>query len=126
MALITRTISNAFGDLIHFIILFMFVLFGFSIAGHLQFGEEHEGFSSFEKSILSLFFSLIALDPPLFFTKSSEQSQWAFHIFFWSWLCLAFFVLVRIYLLSCISSLSPLIAVLVLKSIQITVTTLLS
>ena len=95
MALITRTISHAFSDLAHFVILFMLVLFGYSIAGHLQFGEQHEGFSSLDKSMLSLFFSLVALDPPSFFTHTSGQSQWAFQIFFWSWLCLAFFILVR-------------------------------
>jgi hypothetical protein len=95
MALVTRTISNAFSDLAHFVVLFMFVLIGYSIAGHLQFGEQHEGFCSFENSMQSLFFSLIALDPPSFFTHTSGQSQWAFHVFFWSWLCLAFFILVR-------------------------------
>ena len=100
MALVTRTMSNSFSDLAHFVILFMFVLIGYSIAGHLQFGEQHEGFSSFDNSMLSLFFSLIALDPPSFFTHTSGQSQWAFQIFFWSWLCLAFFILVRICFLS--------------------------
>jgi hypothetical protein len=94
MALITRTVGNAFGELKHFVVLFMFVLAGYAVAGSLHFGEQHEGFSTVQKSILTLFVSLIALDPSSFITHVDLASSWSFQIFFWSWLCLAFFILV--------------------------------
>jgi hypothetical protein len=95
MALITRTIGNVLGDLLHFLILGCIILGGYACAGHLLFGQLHEGFSSFQNSVVTLFFSLVALNPESFFTHlSTSTTNWTFHIFFWTWLCLAFFIMV--------------------------------
>ncbi len=95
MAIITRTIGNSVGDLFHFVVLGFFILFGYSCAGHLLFGQLHEGFSSVQNSAASLFFSLVALNPEAFLTHlGSSTSSWSFYVFFWSWLGLAYFIMV--------------------------------
>jgi hypothetical protein len=96
IALITRTIGNVLGDLLHFLILGGLILSGYACAGHLLFGQLHEGFSTVQNAAVTLFFSLVALSPETFFTHLSTSTKiWMFHLYFWSWLCLAFFIMVK-------------------------------
>ena len=63
VALVTRTLRNAFVDLVHFLLLFSVVILGYCIAGVFLFGDQYEGFSTLERSIFNLLVSLIAWSP---------------------------------------------------------------
>jgi hypothetical protein len=63
IALVTRTLSTAFTDLIHFFLLFALVTCGYCIAGMLLFGNQYEGFSTIGSSALTLIIMLIAWNP---------------------------------------------------------------
>ena len=63
IALVTRTLKNSFIDLIHFFLLFTFVILGYCIAGMLLYGHQYEGFSTMQQSFFYLLIVLIAWDP---------------------------------------------------------------
>jgi hypothetical protein len=65
MALVTRTISRAFIDLLHFIALFVIIFMGFTVAGFILFGHQYEAFSSFDNSAHFLVLLILAFDPTI-------------------------------------------------------------
>ena len=63
IALVTRTLSKAMSDLIHFIILFVSITIGYSIAGVLLFGHQYDAFVQLQNVMISLVVMLIQWDP---------------------------------------------------------------
>ncbi|EKX37118.1 hypothetical protein GUITHDRAFT_116695 [Guillardia theta CCMP2712] len=99
MGLVTRTIARAAGDLWHFILLFGIVLFGYAVVGNMLFGHQYEGMKDLSTSILTLLIFLLSLDTTQFYAPMSHAaSDGAFHIFLWSYLFIAFFILLNIFL----------------------------
>ena len=69
MALVTRTISSAFSDLLHFIALFAVIFFGYVIAGYLLFGHQFQSFSTLAYSCQFLVLVLLSFDPTQFWVQ---------------------------------------------------------
>jgi hypothetical protein len=65
MALITRTISGVFLDLLHFVILFIIIFVGFTVAGYILFGHQYEAFSTFSNAGQFMILMLLAFDPTI-------------------------------------------------------------
>ena len=63
IALITRTLSLALTDLIHFVLLFLSITVGYSIVGVLLFGHQYDGFVNIQDVMISLIVMLIQWDP---------------------------------------------------------------
>ena len=53
IALVTRTLANAFEDLAHFFILFMLVTLAYGLSGVVLFGHQYEGYSTLTNSIFN-------------------------------------------------------------------------
>ena len=51
IALITRTLQNAFSDLVHFMILFLLVTIAYAMAGVVLFGHQFEGYATITDAI---------------------------------------------------------------------------
>ena len=62
IAIMTHTIFQAWSDLIHFGIIFVTVLLGFSISGMLLFGHQNLGYDTLTDSALTLLIILINWD----------------------------------------------------------------
>ena len=97
VGLVTRTLEAAAGDLVHFIIVFAIITAGYAVVGHLNFGHSIEAFSTIWMSLnscaeillgeIGLNAALLEQDfiiPPL--------------LFFWSYIFIAFFILINILL----------------------------
>ena len=65
MSLITRTISRASVDLIHFFVLLAIVFSGYVFAGYMAFGHQMQEFSDLTHSSLYLLFIALAFDPSI-------------------------------------------------------------
>jgi hypothetical protein len=63
MALVTRTISSAFSDLFHFLVLFSVIFIGYAFAGNQLFGHQFEGLSSLDNACQFLILILLSFDP---------------------------------------------------------------
>ena len=120
MALITRTLSNTMVDLAHFFVLFTIVWMGYTIAGYQLFGHLFVDFSNFSRGATALIVILVNWDPSstivqvrinliLYTVKFDFQlkiwdifgaqelhasSEWMYSLFLWSWILLAFYILV--------------------------------
>ena len=63
IALVTRTLTKAMSDLVHFIILFLSITIGYSIAGVLLFGHQYDAFGIVPNAMIYLIVMLIQWDP---------------------------------------------------------------
>jgi hypothetical protein len=96
MALITRTISGVFLDLLHFVILFVIIFVGFTVAGYILFGHQYEAFSTFSNAGQFMILMLLAFDPTIWVQMEHATPSFSmFAIFIWSWIFLAFFIMGR-------------------------------
>ncbi|EKX37773.1 hypothetical protein GUITHDRAFT_116079 [Guillardia theta CCMP2712] len=103
MGLVTRTIARASSDLWHFMLLFLLVLYGYSVVGHMLFGHQYEasrrGMKDMSTTCLTLLIFLLSLDTTQFYASMSHAApDGAFHIFLWSYLFIAFFILLNVFL----------------------------
>jgi len=99
MGLVTRTIEAAISDLMHFFALFGIVFMGYACVGVLLFGHQFNGMADFHSSCLTLVVFLISFDATQFYASMSHAANaWAFHLFLWSYLIVAFFILLNIFL----------------------------
>jgi len=99
MGLVTRTLEAAISDLLHFFALFGVVFMGYACVGVLLFGHQFKGMSDFHSSCLTLVVFLISFDATQFYASMSHAAnEWAFHLFLWSYLIVAFFILLNIFL----------------------------
>jgi len=98
MGLVTRTIAAALVDLAHFIVLFAIVYLGYACVGSLLFGHQVGGMATFNDSCLTMIMIIISLDTSQFNEMSHAAPPWAFNLFIWSYLIIAFFILLNIFL----------------------------
>ncbi|EKX32754.1 hypothetical protein GUITHDRAFT_121057 [Guillardia theta CCMP2712] len=99
MGLVTRTIARASSDLWHFMLLFAVVFYGYSVVGHMLFGHQYEGMKDMSTASLTLLIFLLSLDTTQFYASMSHAApDGAFHIFLWSYLFIAFFILLNVFL----------------------------
>ncbi|EKX33173.1 hypothetical protein GUITHDRAFT_120654 [Guillardia theta CCMP2712] len=99
MGLVTRTIARASSDLWHFMLLFAVVFYGYSVVGHMLFGHQYEGMKDMSTACLTLLIFLLSLDTTQFYASMSHAApDGAFHIFLWSYLFIAFFILLNVFL----------------------------
>lgn len=99
MGLVTRTIEAALSDLMHFFALFGIVFAGYACVGHLLFGHQFMGMQDLSSSALTLTLFLLSLDTTEFYPSMMHSANpWAFHLFLWSYLIVAFFILLNIFL----------------------------
>uniref|UniRef100_A0A7S0MD93 C2 domain-containing protein n=1 Tax=Cryptomonas curvata TaxID=233186 RepID=A0A7S0MD93_9CRYP len=99
IALVTRTIANVFSDLAHFFLLFAVVVVGYAIAGTLLFGHQYDGFSTLSNSFFYLLILLIAFNPDEGWVQMNHAApDWAFSIYIWTWILIALFILLNIFL----------------------------
>eukprot|EP00949_MAST-11_sp_MAST-11-sp1_P002783 g2783.t1 len=96
VGLVTRTLERAAGDLFHFIVVFLLVIFGYSVVGYLNFGHSIEAFSTMSSSVVTCFEILlgeIGVNEELREKQTISRVLW-----FWSYILLAFFILINILL----------------------------
>ena len=105
MALITRTLSEAGTDLLHFCILFTIVLVGYATMGCVLFGGQIIKFQTLIDSMIVLIFVLLGWDQVVFremVTAANTQqvfaTKLAFYLFYWSWIVISTFVLLNVIL----------------------------
>jgi hypothetical protein len=99
MGLVTRTLEAAVSDLLHFFALFGIVFIGYACVGVLLFGHQFKGMADLNSSCLTLVVFLISFDATQFYASMNHAAnEWAFHLFLWSYLIVAFFILLNIFL----------------------------
>jgi len=100
MALVTRTIAVAFSDLVHFAALFGVVFVGYMFAGVLMFGHQYPAFSNMSGAAQFLIVILLSLDTTQFHVQllHSSPSATLYYIYLWTWIFLALFMLLNIFL----------------------------
>ena len=108
MGLVTRTIAVASTDLIHFMMLFALVFLGYAVVGVLMFGHQFQGMSGFGTAVQTLLMMLLSLDSTKFWTEMDHAAgngmNFIFQIYIWTYLLLAFFILLNIFLAILIDS----------------------
>ena len=95
VGLVTRTLERAAGDLFHFIVALLLVIFGYSVVGYLNFGHSIEAFSTMSSSVVTCFEILLGE------IGVNEELREADNIkgsLVWSYILLAFFILINILL----------------------------
>jgi len=99
MGLVTRTLEAAMSDLMHFFGLFGIVFAGYTFVGNLLFGHQFAGMSTVSSTALTLVIFLLSLDATQFYPSMAHAANdVAFHLFLWSYLIVAFFILLNIFL----------------------------
>lgn len=97
LGLVTRTLSKAFVDLIHFFLVFALVLASYAVVGFVSFGSEIERFASFERAISTLV-ELMLGDTDVLVDLSRSASPASGILYFWSFIIVAFFILMNVLL----------------------------
>jgi hypothetical protein len=75
MALVTRTISSAFSDLFHFLVLFSVIFIGYAFAGNQLFGHQFEGLSNLSNACQFLILILLSFDPTQMWVQASGKCK---------------------------------------------------
>jgi hypothetical protein len=96
LGLVTRTISKAAQDLLHFGLIFVFVFFAYACMGHLTFGGSVTQFSTLSKSAVVCMGILLGdIDVQ---TDLYRSNNIAANFFFWTFVFIAFFILINMLL----------------------------
>ena len=99
MGLITRTISEAAYELVHFFVLFIIVFMGYVCTGVMLFGHQVKDMSTIDKSVIFLYFQIVAFDDSQFWGPFSHAAPlWAFYLWVWSFLFVVWLILFNILL----------------------------
>uniref|UniRef100_A0A7S0YX08 C2 domain-containing protein n=1 Tax=Hemiselmis tepida TaxID=464990 RepID=A0A7S0YX08_9CRYP len=99
MGLITRTISEAGYELVHFFVLFIIIFMGYVCTGVLLFGHQVKDMSTIDKSIIFLYFQIVAFDDTAFWGPFSHAAPlWAFYLWVWTFLFVVWLILFNILL----------------------------
>lgn len=95
LAQLTRTLTNAMEDLVHFVVVFIVVFLNFAFAGHLIYGLRLEGWSSGTKSVNSTFRALMGdINLPQLYDVAPVTTV----VWFWFFLLLMIFLLLNLLL----------------------------
>uniref|UniRef100_A0A6T8N7Q9 C2 domain-containing protein n=1 Tax=Hemiselmis andersenii TaxID=464988 RepID=A0A6T8N7Q9_HEMAN len=99
MGLITRTISEAAYELVHFFVLFIIVFMGYVCTGVMLFGHQVKDMSTIDKAIIFLYFQIVAFDDSQFWGPFSHAAPlWAFYLWVWTFLFVVWLILFNILL----------------------------
>mmetsp|Transcript_30441 Transcript_30441/g.81000 ORF Transcript_30441/g.81000 Transcript_30441/m.81000 type:complete len:1277 (+) Transcript_30441:517-4347(+) len=99
LGVITRTITAAWSNLLHFVVLLVAVFIGYAVAGHLIFGHEFHDMSTVEDSMVMHFWIILTFDPTIFYDQTRHAApEWIFHIYVWTFLVLCGYLLFNIFL----------------------------
>jgi hypothetical protein len=100
LGLVSRTIVAAIPNILHFLLLFMLVFFGYAVVGHILFGHLHEPSSTISDSFEFLFLDmLIGYDPSSYrnhFLQSTYRE--VFYLYEYSFIIILFMVLFNVLL----------------------------
>jgi hypothetical protein len=97
VGLVTRTLEAAAGDLVHFVIVFGIITVGYAVIGHVNFGHAIEEFSTPGASLntcAEILLGEIGINPKLM----EQDFLIPPLLFFWSYIFVAFFILINILL----------------------------
>ena len=72
MGLITRTLSKAGSNLVHYFVLFTFVFLGYSVVGNVMFGSQFGAMSTLSRAFESLMFMFISFDSTQFYAQMQQ------------------------------------------------------
>eukprot|EP00297_Palpitomonas_bilix_P001924 CAMPEP_0113904696 /NCGR_PEP_ID=MMETSP0780_2-20120614/23454_1 /TAXON_ID=652834 /ORGANISM="Palpitomonas bilix" /LENGTH=1416 /DNA_ID=CAMNT_0000898451 /DNA_START=419 /DNA_END=4669 /DNA_ORIENTATION=- /assembly_acc=CAM_ASM_000599 len=98
MGLLTRTLSHASTDLLHFVILFMITFTGFAFMAYLLFGHQLREFMNLGESMLTCFEMIVGnyeIGRQLDYVGSTPVSG---VVFYWAYFFIVFLILINILL----------------------------
>ncbi len=100
MGLVSRTIIAAIPNILHFLVLFMLVFYGYAAVGHVLFGHLFEPMSDMNEGMTFLFLTmLLGYDPIDFHAPMKHATEaWAYQIYKISFLIILFMVLCNVLL----------------------------
>mmetsp|Transcript_40849 Transcript_40849/g.83567 ORF Transcript_40849/g.83567 Transcript_40849/m.83567 type:complete len:1272 (-) Transcript_40849:1118-4933(-) len=99
MGVVTQTIAHSLVDVIHFLMLWSLVFIGYACVGTLLFGHQFRSFSTVQNACITIGSMILTMDRTVFYEQMAHAAPgWAFHMYLWSWLILAFFLLINIFL----------------------------
>ena len=104
IGLITRTLSTAGNNLIHYLILFMFVFCGYSVAGNVMFGSQFADFSTITRAFQTLMFMLMSFSSNNFYAQMQQAVKRVgapgveYTLFIWSFVFVGNLILLNILL----------------------------
>eukprot|EP00238_Polyblepharides_amylifera_P010194 CAMPEP_0196599430 /NCGR_PEP_ID=MMETSP1081-20130531/94852_1 /TAXON_ID=36882 /ORGANISM="Pyramimonas amylifera, Strain CCMP720" /LENGTH=1166 /DNA_ID=CAMNT_0041925201 /DNA_START=11 /DNA_END=3511 /DNA_ORIENTATION=+ len=96
LGIVTKTLSRAASDILHFMVVFGVVFMGYVMMGTLVFGYKIEEFSSLEKSLRTCFETLLG---EIGWNENLQDLEgleyWAGFTYFWSYQILVFMILLN-------------------------------
>ena len=102
MGLVTRTIAAAAIDLLHFMLLFGIVFFGYAMVGVIVFGHQFKGMSTISEACFTLLMMMMSLDPTKFWTEmlhsGGEGMAAVFYLYLSTYILIVFFILLNVFL----------------------------
>ena len=100
MGLVSRTIISSIPNILHFLVLFMLVFYGYAVVGHVLFGHLFEPMSNMDSGMTFLFLDmLMGYDPINFHPPMKHATEnWAYQIYKISFLLVLFMVLFNVLL----------------------------
>lgn len=99
LGLITRTVSQASYELVHFFFLFIIVFVGYVCTGSILFGHQVGTMSTLSKATVFLWFQIVAFDDTQFWQQFSHAAPyWSFTLFVWSYMFIVWLILFNILL----------------------------
>ena len=106
MGLITRTLAQAGSNLVHFMILFGLIFFGYGFVGHVMFGTQLAAMSTLSNSMRTLGYILLNFDSTQFHSQMRHAvrrdadggASLEFEVYIWSYVFVNMFILLNILL----------------------------
>ena len=104
IGLITRTLTTAGNNLVHYLLLFMFVFCGYSVAGNVMFGTQFADMSTLIRAFQTLTFMLMSFSSNNFYAQMQQAVKrdgapgLEYTLFIWSFVCVGNLILLNILL----------------------------
>ena len=104
MGLITRTLSKAGSNLVHYFVLFIFVFLGYFVVGNVIFGSQFGAMSTLPRAFESLMFMFISFDSAQFYSQMQQAvkrdgaSGIEYSLYIWSFVFVNNLILLNILL----------------------------
>ena len=99
MGIVTRTLTGCSSDMLHFIVLFVLITFGYACSGVLLFGHQFSDFDSVGHAFMKLIDIVLVFDSTAFYEQMLHAcNEEAMLIYIWSWIFVGFFLLLNIFL----------------------------
>ena len=115
MGLITRTLSRAGSNMVHYMALYSLVFIGYAVVGNLMFGSLYAGMSTLADTCQTLMFFMLAFDPTQFYAQmnhaithrqgsSIQPGAMEYNVYLWSYMFINAFILMNIFLAILVSA----------------------